>query len=66
MKGVINNMILCILVYFWGLMEFSFLWIVVFTVGYIFHDRHRKEREVERENAILLQEMGEEEFLKVT
>ena len=46
-------------------MEFSFLWIILFTVGYVMQEKHRKEREQERENEKLLIELGEEKFLKV-
>ena len=52
------------LVYLWGILEFSFVWVVLASVVLMVTERRRDRRRQERREARLLQEEGEEAYLK--
>ena len=66
-----NNTIgVCFLVYIWGLLDFSFLWVVIFAIGFMVREfmvreRDKLNRKVARENARMILEEGKEAYLKV-
>ena len=64
-QGLLTSVSSCVLVYLWGVMGFSFLWVVIAWVGYIEHHTRRRQREIEREDALALVTEGEEAYLKV-
>ena len=63
--GLLTSVLCCVLVYLWGVMGFSFLWVVIAWVGYIEHDTRRRQRQSDREDALALVTEGEEAYLKV-
>ena len=64
-QGLLTSVSSCVLVYLWGVMGFSFLWVVIAWVGYIEHHTRKRQREIEREDALALVTEGEEAYLKV-
>ena len=64
--GVLTSVLSCLLVYLWGVLGFSFLWVVIAWAGYIEHTTRRATRAREREQALALVAEGEEAFLKVS
>ena len=64
--GVLTSVLSCLLVYLWGVLGFSFLWVVIAWAGYIEHITRRATRAREREQALALVAEGEEAFLKVS
>ena len=66
-----NNTIgVCFLVYIWGLLDFSFLWVVIFAIGFMVREimvreRDKLNRKVASENARMILEEGKETYLKV-
>ena len=66
-----NNTIgVCFLVYIWGLLDFSFLWVVIFAIGFMVREimvreRDKLNRKVASENARMILEEGKEAYLKV-
>ena len=65
LSPILNTLGVCFLVYIWGLLEFSFLWVVIFTIGFMLRERDKLNRKIDRENARMLLEEGEEAYLKV-
>ena len=65
-QGLLTSVVACVLVYLWGVMGFSFLWVVIAWLGYIEHHTRRRQREAEREEALALLTEGEEAYLKVS
>merc|ERR1711892_284864 len=53
-----------LLVYVWGWLDFSFLWVALYLVGHEIRDRRRQKRENERNVARRIVEEGEENVLK--
>ena len=53
------------LVYLWGWLDFSFLWVALYLVGHQMNQRRRQIREVERKIAKRISSEGEEKVLKV-
>ena len=65
MSSILNTICVCSLVYIWGFLEFSFLWVIIFTIGFMWRERHKLNRKIARENARSLLAEGEEAYLKV-
>ena len=61
----LKTFLICLLVYFWGVLEFSFLWVVIFALVFVKHEKRKEERLVERLETRKLFEEGEENYLKV-
>ena len=53
-----------LVVYLWGFLEFSFVWVLVGTVVTMMSDQRKERRRRERREARELQEEGEEAFLR--
>merc|ERR1711892_1428894 len=53
-----------LLVYVWGWLDFSFLWVALYLVGHAIRGRRRQKRENERNVARRIVEEGEENVLK--
>ena len=67
---IFNTIGVCFLVYIWGLLDFSFLWVVIFAIGFMVREfmvreRDKLNRKVARENARMILEEGKEAYLKV-
>ena len=65
-----NTIGVCFLVYIWGLLDFSFLWVVIFAIGFMVREimvreRDKLNRKVASENARMILEEGKEAYLKV-
>ena len=75
-----NTIGVCFLVYIWGLLDFSFLWVVIFAIGFMVREfmvrefmvrefmvreRDKLNRKVATENAKMILEEGKEAYLKV-
>ena len=54
-----------LLVYLWGWLDFSFLWVVLYLVGHTINVQRRLRRAKERSIARKIVEEGEENVLKV-
>ena len=65
MSSILNTICMCIFAYIWGLLEFSFLWVIIFTIGFMWREKDKLKRKIARENARCLLEEGEEAYLKV-
>ena len=64
--GLLTSVFSCVMVYLWGVMGFSFLWVIIAWMGYIEHDTRRRQRQIDRDDALALVTEGEEAYLKVT
>ena len=67
---IFNTIGVCFLVYIWGLLDFSFLWVVIFAIGFMVREfmvreRDKLNRKVARENARMILEEGKEAYLNV-
>ena len=67
---IFNTIGVCFLVYIWGLLDFSFLWVVIFAIGFMVREimvreRDKLNRKVASENARMILEEGKETYLKV-
>ena len=60
-----SNLLLFLFVYFWGWLDFSFLWIVLYLIGHQLNVRRKNKREIERKIAKRIVKEGEEQVLKV-
>ena len=63
--GLLTSVSSCVLVYLWGVMGFSFLWVIIAWLGYIEHHTRMRQRDADREDALALVTEGEEAYLKV-
>ena len=67
---IFNTIGVCFLVYIWGLLDFSFLWVVIFAIGFMVREfmvreRDKLNRKVASENARMILEEGKEAYLNV-
>ena len=60
---LLTALISCV-VYLWGFLEFSFVWVLVGTVVMMMSDQRKRRRRQERREARELQEEGEETYLR--
>ena len=60
-----SNLLLFLIVYFWGWLDFSFLWIALYLIGHQLNVKRKNKREIERKIAKRIVKEGEEQVLKV-
>ena len=58
------TVLISLVVYLWGVLEFSFVWVLLGATLVMVSDRRRERRRLERREARLLQEEGEETYLR--